>query len=159
MDNSFLHRSKLRALFRVVHRNDGNTLQYSEWQIFGHSRIYHQYFLAVHRWRRRGISRRAYHDRETRGRRKKEKKEKKNENQKILTLGPLSPRTFDSSRSLRSSLFDTCSPRHQVHQERILDSLPSSRSTSHSKVLSTTVLIFTHNTRFINLHGDHFPYM
>lgn len=90
---------------------------------------------------------------------KRKKKKKKNENQKILTLGPLSPRTFDSSRSLRSSLFDTCSPRHQVHQERILDSLPSSRSTSHSKVLSTTVLIFTHNTRFINLHGDHFPYM
>lgn len=77
MDNSFLHRSKLRALFRVVHRNDGNTLQYSEWQIFGHSRIYHQYFLAVHRWRRRVISRRAYHDRETRERRTKKKRKKK----------------------------------------------------------------------------------
>lgn len=134
MDNSFLHRSKLRALFRVVHRNDGNTLQYSEWQIFGHSRIYHQYFLAVHRWRRRVISRRAYHDRETRERRTKKKKKKKTKTRKsspsvhFLHALSIPPDHFDPPCSTPVHLVTKFTKREFSIPFRVLDPRPTPKS-------------------------------
>lgn len=93
---------------------------------FSATHVYHQFPRRTRRVTT-GVSR----DGEKRGRNGEgKKKEKKNKTSKIL--GPLSPRTFDSSRSLRSSLSTPSSPReNQLPQFSIHVPLQSPRPIHH----------------------------